>query len=415
MKLFSPQITYLDNASWMPITKKAYQTVKQSLAASLANSSSIHDLGQKSKKIVDESRLVISKTIGAHTDEVFFVGSGTESIALAIEGTIYAATDVPLPHIVTSTIEHSAVLETCRLLEKRKHAVVTYISPSDYTGVVSVQDIKNAIKDSTVLVSIHAVNAEIGVRQPIEDYIKMLNKIKEERYSLQSIRLSSKPYYPYLHVDACQAYAHMDCSTLVRKGIDLISFNSSKIGGPAGIAALYKRRWAYVMPMYAGGDQEKGLRPGTTPHFLCAGFSAAAKENSKMREHNEEKYVNLKKELMIGLTKFGNKKELFFIENSNVNSIPSIINISFPFFSGQQMAIELNARNIAVSSKSACKSETEDESYVVQEIRKKDILSTYTVQGSIRVSFGPASTKEDIHKLLVALQDIAETYRGVLY
>ncbi len=414
MRAFFSKKTYLDYASLCPLPGTVSLAMTKMINQNLGNPSSGHNPGLKAKKVLEDSRTIIAGIINAHTDEIIFTGSGTESIALSIMGTIYIAKEkFDVPHIITSTIEHSAVLETCRLLEKRGHAEVSYISPND-NGIISPEDILKEVKENTVLVSIHLVNSEIGVIQPVPEYIKILNKFKEKKYNLESIRFTPKSFYPYLHIDACQAFAHMDISPLVRKGIDMVSFNSTKIGGPAGIAALYKRRHADISPIYGGGDQEFSLRSGTSSYILAHGFNVAAINLSKEREKNEKFYKELKEFLLAGLMEFKDKP-IYFIENSNTNSVPSIVNISFPYLSGEQMMIELNARGVYVSSKSACKSESSLESYVVEEIRKRNSSTTYNNWGSIRISFGPKSTKSDINMLLKALKDIHGTYLGVLY
>lgn len=423
MRLRPQKKIYLDFAAAAPLSRSAKEAVKEALSLGLGNPSSIHAFGTQARKVLETARKELAGILDAHADEVIFTGSGTESIALSIMGTVFAAKkDFPanppadgrrLPHIVTTTIEHSAVLETCRLLAERGEAEISYLRPDD-EGRISATKVAEAINENTVLVSIHAVNSEIGVQQPVAEYIKVLNRFKEKKYALESMRLVSKPFYPYLHIDACQAFAHVELAVLVRKGIDLISFNSVKIGGPAGIAGLYRRRHLLLGRLYGGGDQEFGLRPGTTAPILAHAFAAAAKELALRLPQNELRYQKLKALLLKGLASFS-REEIYFIENSNQHSVPSIVSLSFPYLSGQQMAIELDARNLAVSSKSACKSEYEDESYVVEELRKIEDNVTYQSFGTIRISFGPATAESDIQSLLQALKDIAALYRGVLY
>ncbi len=416
MSIFAKKKTYLDYASGALLAGPAVFSIFRNIRQLYSNPASIHSYGQNAAKIVEKSRSIIAKTIGSHNDEIIFTGSGTESIALAIIGTVMVASKtISKPHIITSTIEHSGVLETCKMLESRNLASVTYLKPDDVTGKIEAESIKNAIKEDTVIISIHLVNSEIGVIQNIDEYLKILNKYKEQKYKIQSMRLTSQSYYPYLHLDACQAYVHMDLKQYVKKGIDMISFNSVKIGGPAGIAALFKRRAAAIDKIYAGGAQEMGLRPGTVSPMLVNGFSAAAEFNLTSLLTNEEKYTELKKYLMHQISLLNKETGINFIENSSSNSVPSIINLSFPHFSGQQMAIELDARGVMVSSKSACNSESDTESYVIDAIRKKQDFDTYKNYGSIRISLGPKTNKSDINKLVKELNNILRVYRGVLY
>ncbi len=415
MSLFKSPKTYLDYASGAQMHKEVSLVMKMLLNQNLANPSSMHFGGLKAKKILESSREDIAKTIGSHTDEIIFTGSGTESIALALIGTVYSAKkQFTIPHIITSTIEHSSVLETCKMLQNRGLAEVTFLEPYDKSGVILAQSVKNAVKENTVIVSLAMVNSEIGVIQPVEEYIKILNKIKEEKYNIKSMHFTPKSFFPYLHLDACQAYAHLDLSPLVRKGVDLITFNSIKIGGPSGVGALFKKRSILLEKTYAGGDQEMSLRPGTVSPLLATGFAVAAKKNSKDLSENEEKYKNLKKYLLEQLNKIDKEYKFVFIENSNNYSIPSIVNISFAYFKGDHMAIELDARGIMVSSKSACKSDEEGESYVITELRKKDENDTYKSYGSIRISFGSETKQKDIIKFIKSTKDILRTYRSML-
>jgi len=415
MNIFKPEKVYLDYASGGVFDKSIAKKLYKIMALFWANSSSSHTLGLKSRSILEKGRVGLSKLINAHNDEIIFTGSGSESIALAIMGTVYKSKkEIDLPHIITSTIEHSAVLETFKLLNELKMAEVSYVTPNEF-GFVNIDEILNLIKPSTVLVSLHLVNSEIGIIQDINELIKKVNIYKEKKYNIKSTRFFAKPFYPYIHIDACQAFAHMDISSLVRKGVELISFNSVKINGPQGVAALYKKRHTEIQPIYGGGNQEMGLRPGTVSHALVYAFYSAAEKIIREMNQNEKKYFDLKKYLLDSLNKINNPKELYFTENSSEESISSIINLSFPYLSGEQMAIELDARGVIVSSKSACKSDDSTESYVIEEIRKKKENKSYNKFGSIRISFGNKTNKKDINKLLVAINDIARTYKGVLY
>src|SRR3989344_5059668 len=396
MNLFKRQITYLDSAS------------------GFGNSSSVHKMGKRASKILEQARSGIAGSIGAHNDEIIFTGSGSESIGLAIIGAVYSAKkNILLPHIITSTIEHSAVLNTCKILEDRGHIEVTYIKPHDNTGILKTEDILNAINENTVIISIHMVNNEIGIIQDINKLLKELNHFKENKYNIKRMHFSSDSYYQYLHIDACQAYPHIDLSNQIKSGIDIMTFNSNKINGPAGIGALYKRRSVELSPIYGGGGQEFGLRPGTVSHILANSFYLASKIMLKNRENNEKHYVQLKNYFILGLEKLQKENDFPFVINSLDGCIPSIISISFPYFTGQQFAIELDARNVMVSSKSACNNADGAESYVIKEIHKSDLLDKDW--GTIRISFSPKTIKKDIDKLLFAIKDIIQIYKNVLY
>ncbi len=416
MSFLGKNKVYLDYASGALILKSASLALHSITKKYFANPASIHSFGQEAKSILENSRKIVANSIKSKTSEILFTSSATESIAMAIHGTVMKARDsIDLPHIITSTIEHSAVIENCKLLEKNKLATVTYIRPDEVTGIIHADTIIKSITPDTVIISIHTVNSELGTLQDIASYIKKLNNYKEQKYNIKSMRFVNESFYPYLHTDATQAYVHMDVVPFVLKGIDLISFNSVKIGGPAGVGVLYKRSSAKINPLYAGGSQEIGLRPGTSDVMNIYAFAEAVKNFQPLIPAYEEKYKNLKDILTAGINEINKVGDIEFVFNSSESGIPSIISLSFPCFSGQQMAVELNARGVAVSSKSACHSEESGESYVVSEIRNISENKTYNKYGTIRISFGPETTKKDIFKLLKALSNINTTYKGVLY
>lgn len=417
MSILKPNKVYFDAASGLPLNNKISKSIFVMSKKILGNPSSIHSYGVFSKSILEKSRLNIANTINAHKDELIFTSSCSESISLAIMGAVYKAKKdgIILPHIITSTIEHSSVINACKILEERKDAEVTYLPPSSNTGIIKAEDVVNAIKENTVIVSIHLVNSEIGIIQPVEEYIKEINKIKEKRNNITKMRFSSKSFYPYIHIDAAQGYVHLDLTNFVKNGIDMISFNSVKIGGPVGVGVLYKKRDVKIQPIYGGGQQEFGLRPGTVPVSLVYGFSIAGNYIKKNMLINEKKYIKLKESFINGLDKISKEENFSFLENSSINSVPSIVSISFPYFSGQQFAIELDARNVIVSSKSACNNTDDIESTVVSEIRKLEEKNINKNWGTIRVSFNPNNKISDVNKLLKEIKNIIHTYKGVLY
>ena len=415
MQIFSKSNVYLDYASGAHMHSLVSLLVSKILNQKYYNPASIHSEGLKAKKVLENSRNILAKNINSHSDEIIFTGSGTESIAVAIVGVVMEARkNIKLPHVVTSTIEHSSVLETIKMLEDYSLITATYLKPNSF-GIVNLEDLKKSITKDTVMVSMALVNGEIGTILNTEEILKLLSKIKEENYNLKSIHLTNNSYYPYLHLDSCQAVAHLNISHYIKKGVDLLSFNSVKIGGPSGIGLLFKKRSVRISKMYAGGDQEMGLRPGTQSPFLAAGFAKALEITKNNLIKNENKYIDLKKSLLKEIEKLNLDYNIDFVENSSEYSVPSIVNISFPYFSGQQMAIELDARGVIVSSKSACKSLDENESYVIGEIRKNNQNKTYNNYGSIRISFGPETKNKDIIKLTKALGEVLKTYKGVLY
>lgn len=417
MALFKKNNIYLDSASGAILNKQVLFSMHSISKTNIANPASNHSFGQNAKIILETSRLGIAQIIGAHADEIIFTSCGSESIALSLMGTVYKAKidGVKLPHIITTTIEHSAVLNTCRIMKERGDAEITYITPCNVSGLISIDDIKDAIKENTVIISIHMVNNEIGIIQPIPELLKIADSVKEKKYNITRMRFSSGSYYPYIHIDAAQAYPHMDLSSLIRSGVDMISFNSVKIGGPSGIGALYKKRSVKISPIIGGGDQEFTFRPGTQSPILAYGFMKASQIMQKNINKNENNYKNLKEYFLNKLERLSKEENFQFHENSSHSSIPSIISISFPYFTGDQFAIELNARGIAISSKSACNTEDNKESMVIEKIRNISKSDTYKDWGTIRISFSPDTKIKHINKLLRAIKDIVHTYRTVLY
>ena len=247
MAKFTKKTIYLDHASATPIDKKVADLVSQYEKKFFANPSAIHRSGIEVRKIIDDARSKIASLLFAHSDEIIFTGSGTESDALAILGVVRQYKNKKIPHIITTAIEHGAVLETCKILEENKEAEVTYIMP-DVNGLINPKDVRDALKENTALVSVMYANNEIGTVQPITEIAKVIrHHRKNKNYSL-----------PYLHTDACQAMNYLEVENIEKLGVDLMSFNSSKIYGPKGVGVLYKKRGVNLAPLYVGGGQEQG-------------------------------------------------------------------------------------------------------------------------------------------------------------
>ena len=242
---------YLDYAATGPVKTEVFEAIKPYLLVDFGNPSSIHQWGRSARIAVDESREQVAKFLNADASEIIFTSGGTESDNLAIKGLVlpFIYNGKEKPHIITSMIEHHAVLNTCKALEKNG-VEVTYIKPND-DGVIEVRDIEAAIKPSTVLVSVMYINNEIGTVQPICEIGKMIEKLNIDRGN----RI-------FFHTDAVQAaqYQNMDVNYL---HVDLLTLSGHKIGAPKGIGALYVRKGVNIMPMIHGGEQEFNKRAGT--------------------------------------------------------------------------------------------------------------------------------------------------------
>ncbi|MDE2030885.1 MAG: cysteine desulfurase [Patescibacteria group bacterium] len=411
MKKNSNKIIYFDYASATPIDKKVSKLITLYNNKYFANPSSIHKSGIVIRQIIENARLKISKLLYAHPDEIIFTGSGTQSDALAVLGIInYWKLKIgnnkegKVPHIITTTIEHPAVLENCRKLEKNGYAEVTYISP-DSEGVINVNEIKEALKENTVLISVMYANNEIGTVQPIRDIAKAIRHFRKSRKS------ENQFYFPVLHSDACQAMNYLEVENIEKLGVDLLTFNGSKIYGPKGVGILFKKRGVTIEPFYEGGGQEFGLNSGTENASLIAATALALEQTIKIKAKESLRLISLRdygiKKLLELSNIYGYK---IILNGSAENRLPNNINISILGISSELLVIELDAQGIEVSAKSACKSDEPDESYVITALRKAQNTVSNTTDGSIRISLGRQTTKKDIDYLVLSLKDILTKY-----
>jgi cysteine desulfurase len=366
-----------------------------------ANPSSIHRGGVEARKVLEDARAKIATLIFAHSDEIIFTGSGTESDALAILGTVRLYKTNKIPHIVTMSIEHPAVLEICKALEKNKEAEVTYINP-DANGIINPKDVHDALKDNTVLVSVMYANNEIGTIEPIQEIAKVIRHWRKNKNS----------NLPLLHTDACQAMNYLEVENIEKLGVDLLTFNSSKIYGPKGVGVLYKKRSVTLAPIFVGGGQEFGLRSGTENTANIAGVALALEQTLKMKKKESVRLIKLRDYGIKKLLSLSKTSRYEIILNGDaVNRLPNNINISISGISSELLVIELDAKGIQVSAKSACKSDEPDESYVISALRKAQGAPTNSTDGSLRISLGRQTTKQNIDAFVSALKDILKKYK----
>jgi cysteine desulfurase len=396
------KVIYLDHASATPLDTKVAQKMHDLSVSIYANPSGITKLSLEAHAIIENARAAVAKLLFAHSDEIIFTGSGTESDALAIIGTIKNIQfQNQLPHIVTTTIEHPAVLENCRMLEKNGMAEVTYVA-CDERGIIDPKEIKASLKENTVLVSVMFANNEIGTIQPIIEIAKEIRHYKKNNQSLQ---------FPLFHTDACQAMNYVPLLNIEKLGVDLMSFNSSKIYGPKGVGFLYKKRSVVLSPVYAGGGQEFGLRSGTQDTVSIAGAVRALEEAWKIKEKESERLTKIRDYGIEKLLTLSSNYKIILNGDQELR-LPNNINITISGVSSELLVIELDARGIAVSAKSACKSDDPDESYVIDALRKAQSQQVEnSIDGSIRISLGRGTSKSDIDALLSALKAILDTYK----
>jgi cysteine desulfurase len=425
-KILKKKNIYLDHAGATPIDKGILRKMIKYEREFFANPNAIYSDGVKARNIIENARESIASLINAHNDEIIFTGSGTESDALAILGVIKnyelriknEGLEYKIPHIVTTKIEHPAVLENCKLLEDRGEAEVTYVSV-DKNGIVNLEELEESLKENTVLVSVMYANNEIGTIEPIEEITKIIRRFRKRKSAPQGLALESlkaRPFpadLPYFHTDACQAMNYLFTENIEKLGVDLMTFNSSKIYGPKGVGILYKKRSVKLSPIYAGGGQEFNLRSGTESVSLVSGVTEAIRITNKIKQKESDRLIKIRDygiKKLLSLSGVSGYK--IVLNGDKEKRLPNNINISITGISSELLVIELSARGIFVSEKSACKSNDENASYVIKAIRKicpKD----GSEEGSLRISLGRCNKMSDMDVLYKELKKILEKYNKV--
>ncbi len=438
MNILRKKDIYLDNAACTMVDLNIVKKINKIEKKLFANSSGIHKMGLYSLNVLNESRISVARNLNAHKDEIFFAGSGTESVAIAILGTIYNFHEKNpnskiLPHIITSNIEHSAVIENCRLLEKRKQAEITYIA-CDENGIVNPKDIKKALKENTILVSIMYANNEIGTIQPIQEIAKEIRYFKKNRNIGKDIATEEHGYFstekflvlepslsqvtsvstsfPVLHTDACQAMNYLFTENIEKLGVDMMSFNSSKIYGGNGIGCLYKKRSVEISPVYGGGGQENNLRSGTENVAGVLGLSLALEITNKIKDKESARLIKIRDyaiEESLSLSVSSGYE--IILNGSKENRLPNNINISVFGISSELLVIELDAKGIMVSERSACASDQEGSSHVIRALRSAQNKKVDETSGALRITLGRQTIKKDIDTLVKNLSQILEKYK----
>ena len=414
----SHKTIYLDYASATPLDKSIAKKICLIESKLFANPSAIHKEGVESRKAIDDARTKTAQLLYAHSDEIVFTSSGTEGNALAILGVINNyelqsnnQQDRVLPHIITTEIEHPSILENCKILETSKKAVVTYL-PINERGIVDPKDVRDALTENTVLVSVMYANNEIGTVQPIREIAKEIRHFRKMRNS-SLVAGKQEWVYPLFHTDACQAVNYLPIENIEKLGVDLLSFNSSKIYGPKGVGVLYKKRGTQIAAIYQGGGQEFGLRSGTENVAGIVGIAKAFELACKIKEKESNRLIKIRDYGIEKLLELSKTSECEIILNGDrVNRLPNNINVSILGISSELLVIELDAKGIQVSAKSACKSDEPDESYVISALRKAQNIQSHNVDGSLRISLGRETKKGDIDVLFNTLKEILEKYRN---
>jgi cysteine desulfurase len=396
----------MDYAAGAPVFSAAQKEMNRA-EKMFANPSSIHADGVLAKQGLQGARKTIADILHSSSDEIIFTGSGTESVNLAIMGVFkhfrLNNDSKEVFHIITTNIEHSAVLEACRHLEK-VGAEVTYLSV-DEKGLINLKEFRAALRSDTMLVSIGYVNNEIGTVQPIREIAKEIRHWKKQK--AENKKQKAAEVYPLLHTDACQAVAYLNVN-VQQLGVDLLSWNSTKLGGPHGVGALFVSRGVLINPLLYGGGQERGLRSGTENVAGAIGLATAFSEAEKIKE-KDVPFLQILQSYFISEIQ-GHFPEAR-INGSLDSRVPNNVHVSFPDISSELLVLELDAKGISASAGSACDSAKDVSSHVLEALYGKDDTKNW---GSVRFSFGYKTTKKEINAIIRALDSIFEKYRNML-
>ncbi len=379
------KLIYLDNAATTKVADSVVDAMLPYFKEYYGNASSIYQLGAKSKEALDESREYIAGTIGAKANEIYFTAGGSESDNWAIKATADAYAQKG-KHIITSAIEHHAVLHTCEYLEKHGYEV-TYVGV-DENGVIKLDELKAAIRPDTILISVMFANNEIGTIQPIKE----IGEIAKEHDIL-------------FHTDAVQAYAQVPIN-VDEMHIDMLSASGHKLNGPKGIGFLYIRKGIKIRSFIHGGQQERGRRAGTENIPGIVGLAAAAKRSFSMLDEKMQKEIELRDYLISRI-----EAEIPYcrLNGDRKKRLPNNVNFSFQFIEGESMLILLDNKGIAASSGSACTSGSLDPSHVLLAIG----LPHEIAHGSLRLTLSEENTKEEMDYVVEQLTAIMERLRSM--
>jgi cysteine desulfurase len=376
---------YMDHAGTTPMRKEVLDDMIPYLTEKFGNASTIYSYGREAKAALEDSREKVAGLIGADPREIFFTAGGTESDNWALRGIAYANRDKG-NHIITSSIEHHAVLHTCQDLEKEGFKV-TYL-PVDRYGLVNPQHVMDALTDDTILVSIMHANNEIGTIEPIEE---IGNTLKE---------LDKKIYF---HTDAVQTVGKIPVD-VNKLGVDLLSISAHKIYGPKGVGALYIRKGTRIKPFITGGGQESQRRAGTENIPGIVGFGKAAELIGKEMEEQHEKLTYLRDKLIKGIMENIPHVRL---NGHPTRRLPHNVNVCFEYIEGESLLLNLDMKGICASSGSACTSGSLEPSHVLLAIG----LPHEIAHGSLRLTIGRENTEEDVDYVLEVLPEIVNKLR----
>ena len=385
---------YMDYSATTPVKKEVLEAMMPYYTTYFGNASSFHQFGREAKEGLDKARAQVAALINAEPREVFFTNGGTESDNWALEGTAFARKDKG-NHIITSKIEHHAILHTCQYLEKVHGFEVTYLDV-DAEGKVDLDQLKSVISDNTILVSVMYANNEVGTIQPIKEITKIAHQ-----------------YGALMHTDAVQASGNIpvDVKDL---DVDLMSMSGHKIYGPKGIGALFVKKGVKIHNFIHGGAQEKKKRAGTENIPAIVGYGKAAELAKANMEHHVTELTRLREKLLNGIVETIPHVK---INGHRTDRLPGNANISFEFIEGEGILLLLDQLGIGASSGSACTSGSLDPSHVLMALGLPHELA----HGSLRLTVGDFTTEDDIDyilenlpKVIARLRELSPLYQTYL-
>lgn len=381
---------YLDHAATTPTDPRVVAAMRLSMVEEYGNPSSFHTQGLRAKQSVSAARQTIAKSLNVREDEIIFISGGTESDNLAVQG-IPRAHKTKGRHVITTSIEHQAVLEPLLHLQKTGEIELTVL-PVDRDGHVSPDDVVKALRSDTVFLSIMYANNEIGTIEPIADIGREILKWRKTNLTP----------YPYFHTDACQATGALDLD-IEKLHVDLLTLNGSKIYGPKGIGVLYVRRGLKLEPLLRGGGQEKNLRSGTENVPGIVGLARALEIVQTEKDAENARLIRLRDRLIEGLLSIAKSR----LNGHPTERLPNNVNVSFLDIEGEAAVLYLDAQGIYVSTGSACASTSLDPSHVILATG----LSYEAAHGSLRFTLGRSTTAEDVERVIAVMPGIVERLR----
>ncbi|OIP27167.1 MAG: cysteine desulfurase NifS [Dehalococcoidia bacterium CG2_30_46_9] len=376
---------YLDHAATTPTHPEVVKAMLPYFTGAFGNPSSIYSYGQEARAVIEEARAKVAELIYARSEEIVFTSGGTEADNFALEGIAYA-NEHKGNHIITTSIEHHAVLEACKFLERRGFRI-TYL-PVDGYGLVDPQAVKKAITTKTILISVMHANNEVGTIEPIGEISKIAREVGI-----------------CFHTDAVQTVGHIPVN-VDELGVDMLSVSAHKFYGPKGVGALYIRKGTRLVPFMHGGEQEKRRRAGTENVPAIVGFGRAAELARQEMSKEAERLTNLRDKLIKGLLE---QIDHIRLNGHPTKRLPNNVNVSVDFVEGESMLLNLDLEGICASTGSACSSSSLEPSHVLLALG----LSPEQAHGSLRFSLGKENTEEDMGRVLKVLPGIVAKLRAM--